>query len=301
MSGFLNVGQFAEADEAGQSWLTQFRKTVSSGATATNGWIDYSYFSGSPVANFYASSPLTAAVLDSDKGILVPTVTPALQHLSRFTVMTANTGSTANARQSLILLDYLMFYPFIDTDAAGELQACINYNPVLRPSLPTLPRYTSGYVMAVGQAASTTIGTFEFTYTNQSGVAGRVSPPCRTFAISGGGQLVSAEGAGASFQPFLPLAAGDSGVQKIESVTFTVGGGGLMALVIVKPLLYFTATQECRTTGGAAFGAADEWIALLHGPSPRIKNGAIVNIIGQGSQGSLATSQLIGTVETCWN
>jgi hypothetical protein len=46
-------------------------------------------------------------------------------------------------------------------------------------------------------------------------------------------------------------------VQSIQSVTFTAAGGGLMALVIVKPIFNGYVTQECRTTSGVAFGAAD--------------------------------------------
>jgi hypothetical protein len=42
-------------------------------------------------------------------------------------------------------------------------------------------------------------------------------------------------------------------------------------------------------------------MALIHGPATLIKNGAVLNFIGQGTQGSLASSQLVGTVETCWN
>ena len=62
MSGFSSVAQYADADLAGQTWTTQFRKTVASAATTTNGWIDYSYFAGSPSANFYASSPSVTSV-----------------------------------------------------------------------------------------------------------------------------------------------------------------------------------------------------------------------------------------------
>lgn len=301
MAGFTSVAEFAAADLAGQCWVTQSRKTVSSAATTTNGWLDYSYFAGSPVANFYASTPLTAAVLERDKGIYVPNVSPARQFINRAMVMTANTATAVNARQSLILADYLLFYPFIDTDAVGEQQDLVNYDAVDFPDVPSLPRYPSGYVVAVSQAASSAIGTFTFTYTNQDGVAGKVSQTCRTYVVSGGGQVVSAESAGASYLPFLPLALGDTGVQSIQSVTFTVGGGGLMALLIVKPILMYRVTQECRTTTGVAFGAADEWIALLNGPAPRIIDGAVLNYLAQGSAGSLASSQLISTLETCWN
>ena len=295
--GFANVKEYAAADELGQCWLTQFRKTVASAATTTNAWVDYSYFPGSPPANFYASSPSIAALIEADKGIKVPSV--STQHLKKFNVMTANTASTANARQRLILCDYLLYYPFIDTDAIGEVQTMTNTAD--DPLVPSLPRYTSGRVVAVAQSASSTVGTFTFTYTNQDGVSGKVSQASSTFVVAGGGQVVSADGVGASYNPFLPLALGDSGVRSIESVTFTAAGGGLMALVIVKPIFNGYVTQECRTTSGVAFGAADEFQSVINSAgAPPIKDGAVLNIIAEGTQGSLASSQLVGFIETLW-
>lgn len=294
MAGFVNVGEYAAADELGQCWVTSFRKTIASAATVTNAWIDYSYSPGSPPANFYASTPAAAALVEADKGFRLPAVSPKTQHLHRLNVMTANTASAVNARQRLVLCDYLLYYPFIDTDAIGEEQVLDN--------TVTIPRYTSGRVVAVAQSASSTIGTFTFTYTNQSGVAGRVSQATRTFVVAGGGQVVSANGAGASYNPYIPLAAGDSGVQSIQSVTFTGAGGGLMALVIVKPLFNGYVTQECRTTTGVAFGAADEFMSLIHSAgAPRIIDGAVLNFFAEGTQGSLASSQLVGFIETVWN
>lgn len=290
MSGFANVGEFANADLIGQCWLTQFRKTVASAATTTSAWIDYSYFAGSPPANFYASAPSVAAVIEADKGFRVPAVSPATQHLKSLNVMTANTASAVNARQRLILCDYLLYYPFIDTDAIGETQ--------VMDSTVTIPRYTSGRVIAVAQSAASTTGQFTMRYTNQDGVAGRTSQNSFTFAVAGGGQVVSADGVGASYNPYIPLQVGDSGVRSIESVTFTAAGGGLMALVIVKPLFNGYVTQECRS----ALGAADEFMSIIHAAgAPQIKDGAVLNIFAEGTQGSLATSQLVGVLETVWN
>ena len=75
-----------------------------------------------------------------------------------------------------------------------------------------------------------------------------------------------------------------------------------MALVIVKPLFFGHVTQECRTTTGVAFGAADEFRSVIDSAgAPQIKDGAVLNIFARGSAGSLASSQLIGQLETVWN
>lgn len=297
MAGFVNTAEYAQAREDGQTWVTQFRKLVASAASVTNAWVDYTYSGGSPSANFYASSPLESAEVETARGIYVPTVAPATQFLKNLMVMTASSSatSTANGRQQLILCDYLLYYPFIDTDAVGEEQTLT--------TAVTIPRYASGRVMAVAQSAASAIGTFTFNYTNQDGDP-KTSPANRTFVVAGGGHLVGAGGAGASYYPFLDLAAGDTGVQSIESVTMSVAGGGLMALVIVQPLLTAHVQQECRTTTSGnleSYGAASEFSSLIHHQPPRIIDGAVLGMLGCGFSGSLASSTLVGIIETIWN
>jgi hypothetical protein len=299
MAGFRNLRAWSDADNAGQCHFTSFRKAVSSTATTTNAWIDYSYFPGSPVANFYASEPLVAAELETSRGIRVPTVAPATQWLRNLKLMSAASSatSTTNGRQQIILADLLMYYPFVDTDAVGEQQD-------LTTSI-SLPRYTSGRVIGVGQSASSTNGLFTFTYTNQDGTPGRVSQACNTFVVAGGGQVVASSVQSAtSFHPYLALQGGDSGVQSIQSVTFTAGGGGLMALVIVQPILECFVTQESRrtTTGNLeSYGACDEFASVINHRPRQIKDGAVLNLFAAGHAGSLASSILAGMLETTWN
>lgn len=297
--GFAAVSEYAAADEAGRVWVSSFRKAVASAATTTNAWIDYTYFAGSPVANFYASSPLVAAVVESDKGIYHGgNVAPATKHVKNLMLMSAAASATGttNGRQEIALCDYLLYYPFIDTDAIGEEQVMDN--------TVTLPRYGSGQVVAVAQSASSTVGQFTFTYTNQDGVAGRVSPVNYTFIVAGGGQVVGASGTGASYNPFLYLQAGDTGVRSIESVTMSAAGGGLMCLVIVKPLLKSTVSQESRrTTSGnlESYGACTELLSLIHqAKPPRVIDGAVLGLLASGYAGSLASSILAGVLETIW-
>jgi hypothetical protein len=298
--GFRTVSEWAAAVDAGRSHVTTFRKAVSSSATVANDFIDYTYFAGNPPANFYASSPLEAAVIPAIRGIYLPNV--ANQVLHEITVMSAASSATAttNQNQRLLLADYLLYYPFIDTDAVGEQQDMTQ--------TVSLPRYTTGEgvrVMAVGQSAASTVGTFTMSYTNSDGVAGRVSQATFTKAITGGGTLVSSDSnVVAGSQPFINLQAGDRGVRSIESVTFSAAGGGLMALVLVKPLRNFYATQECRrtTTGNLeSYGAATQFESLLHAPPVEIEQGAVLGIIGLGNAGTLASSILAGVLETRWS
>lgn len=297
MSGFRNIKQFCDAVPDGKTWTTQFRKAVGSAATITSSYIDYSYFAGSPPANFYASTPLESAEIDLARGIYVPQVDT--QYLQNITVMSASSSatSTANQRQKMTLVDYLMYYPFFDSDAVGEDQDTSN--------TITLPRYSSGQVICIAQSASSAIGQFTFTYTNQDGVSGQVSPTIFTQIVAGGGQSANADISGGGFHPYLPLAAGDSSVKSIERVNFTVAGGGLLALVIVKPLKTFFCASECRreTTGTLNSVGAASWndSITMQAGAPEIKQGARLGIIAKGNAGSLASSTLIGTLTTVWS
>ena len=299
MAGFANIAAWANAPDLGRVHVTTFRKAVASAATVANDFIDYTYFSGNPVANFYASTPMEAAYVESNRGINIPNISG--QFLKSLTVMSAASSATGttNQNQRLCLADYLLYYPFIDTDAVGEQQDTIATN--------ALTRYTDGagvMMMAVGQSASSAIGTFTVSYTNQDGVAGRTSQATFTKIISGGGTLVSSSSnAVTGSHPFVGLQAGDTGVRSVESVTFTAAGGGLMAIVLVKPLFHFYSTQECRrtTTGNLeSYGAASQFESVIHRNPVEIKQGAILGVIGLGNAGSLASSILTGTLETIW-
>lgn len=295
---FANASAWAAAPDAGRYQITTFRKAVASAATVANDFIDYTYFSGNPPANFYASSPSVAAVVEAKMGINVPVRDQFIKSLTVMSAASSATGTT-NQNQRLLLADYLLYYPFIDTDAIDEEQVMDN--------TVTLPRYTTGarvQMMAVGQSASSTVGTFTVNYTNQDGVAGRTSQTTYTKVISGGGTLVSSSNnAVTGSHPFIGLQAGDSGVRSVESVTFSGAGGGLMAIVLVKPLFHFYSTQECRrtTTGNLeSYGAASYFETVTTVPTAEIKSGAVLGVIGLGNAGSLASSVLVGTLETVW-
>lgn len=296
MTGFRSVAEWANASDSGRVYLTTFRKAVASAATVANDFIDYTYFAGNPPANFYASAPLEAAFVEGIRGITVPNI--AGQFLKSITVMSAASSATGttNQNQRLLLADYLLYYPFVDTDAVGEQQDMVQSQAI--------PRYSGGQVMCVGQSASSTVGTFTMGYTNQDGTAGRVSQSTFTKVIAGGGVVVSSSNnAVTGSHPFVGLQAGDTSVKSIEWVNFSAAGGGLMALVIVKPLFHFYSTQECRrtTTGNLeSYGAASQFESVIHRNPVEIKQGAVLGVIGLGNAGSLASSVLTGALETTW-
>ena len=291
MSGFDNARSLLAAIDAGQTWISSFRKVPAATATITGQWFDYGYASGNPIPNYCAASPLVAATLEADKGIIVPRMSgSARQFLHRLTVMSA--GATSGT-QPLYLLDYLLYYPFVDMDAAGEDQAVDNST--------ALPRYTDGIgvqMMVVAQSPTVGGGRFSITYTDSDDVQ-RTTTSMFCGAAQPSGAIVSAVLATGGLTPFVPLEAGVKGVKRVDSVNFSVANGGLCAVVLVRPL---EVTQTLESVAVAGVGAAVEKEALrLRGGMVEIKDGAFLALIGQGVAGSLASSPLVGTIETFWS
>ncbi len=298
MAGFSNVSSYTEAYDSGQTWLTQFKKTVPSVTTTQNGYLDFSYFAGSPLANFYASTPLEAAYVATTRGIYVRSVSPAKQFLKNITFMAVDRlqNATEAARQEVMLCDYLMYYPFVDTGSLDQQDMTQSV---------TLPRYDYGRVMCVAQSSSGTTGQFTMNYTNQDGVSGRVSPNIFIRPATAGGLLINSDAAASGYTPFVQLQAGDTGVQSIESATFTASGGGLIALVIVKPLFKYFSYEGCRTQTSGVTGAYGSPVSIdtfIHHKVPvEIKDGAILNLLINAHGGSIPTTAHVGYIETIWN
>lgn len=291
MPGFDNARTLVAALDAGQTWVSTFRKVPAATATITGQWFDYGYASGNPIPNYYAASPLVAATLEADKGIIVPRLSgSARQFLHRLTVMSA--GATSST-QPLYLLDYLLYYPFVDMDAAGEDQAMTQ--------TATLPRYTDGIgvqMMVVAQSPTVGGGTFTITYTASDDVQ-YTTTAMLCGAAQPAGAIVSAVLATGGLTPFVPLNAGVKGVKRVDSVNFSVANGGLCAVVLVRPL---EVTQTLESVAASGLGAAVEKEALrLRGGIVEIKDGAFLSLIGWGVAGSLASAPLVGTIETFWS
>lgn len=131
---------------------------------------------------------------------------------------------------------------------------------------PALTRHTSGVGVMIGLTIYTIIGTtatsVSATYTNQSGVGSRVTPLVQIGATGFNG---------ANRMILLPLQAGDSGVQSVESVTLsasTVSAAGNFGVTLFKPL--YTICVE--STSGVSSGGFIT--GLSAGGIPTIENGA---------------------------
>lgn len=296
---FKTVKAWAASEDDGRSWLTFFRKVPASTATIAGQWFDYSTASGVPVPNYYASSPLVAATLEAENGIYVPEQT-SRRFIKRSVLMSAASGvtSTANRNQSLMLLDYLLYYPFVDLDAAGEEQVFEN--------TVTLPRYNDGVgvqIMVVAQAPTVGGGTFTVKYIDHNDVE-QTTESIFCPAAQPSGALVTSVAAAAGISPFVPLNINVRGAKRLVSVTVGVANGGLAAFVLVKPFQMVYVSEESRRPTSSpteSFGNAAETEQIrMRAGTDEIKAGAFLGWIGKGVAGSLASAPLVGMLETFW-
>lgn len=237
-----NLREAIEAEKS-RSWWTIHRK-VPSQATTAGIWFDLNMSSGNPKPFYYASSPGEAATLSSSNGGIFhgADVSPYKKYLRKLLVKGL---SATGLPMNLIMLDYLMYYPFIDMSDTTS-QEMVN--------AVTLPRNTTGEgvkIMAVLVAAGVGGQTFQVTYTNSAGVSGRQTVVTIMNTSTAIGNIISSQNANAAASgAFLPLQSGDSGVRSIESVQMISGPDvGLFTLVLVKPvtstcLLELTAPVE---------------------------------------------------------
>lgn len=281
--GFRNVAAIADAHESGRTRFCSFRKVPSQpGATAT--WSDGSMHGGNPPPNYYASTPLVAATLDGNKGLFHGSdVAPASLFLADWLLTTPSFGFVG----PYILMDYLLYYPFIEGDEGTE-QTMDN--------TVTLPRCTDGEgvrVMAVALAPTTGGGSFTFDYINQAGVLKTSPVQVCSFVSVGIATMINSKAAGAaSGGQFLTLANGDTGVRSVVSVLTSGNIGGLFALVLVKPLAGYS-IREINAPAEVSFPAM---MSIL----PRIEDGAYLNFIHQPGS-TLASTVLAGYCRFIWD
>lgn len=290
MTGFANARQLADAVDAGRYLYASFRKQ----ATQTTGagiWFDLSMSPGNPAPNYYIGSPNVFVPLkqSTDGGLRHGGGVNAAGQKKFLRKLMAMTPTSTAAPLACKLLDYIGFYGFIDESVLDE-QFLDNTTP--------LPRHAAGtgvQLMPVVVAGQTGGQTFTVNYTNQDGVAGRITPAVTMSTQAVNGTILHSLGAGAAYAnngPFLPLQIGDSGVRSVQSVTIGgVGDVGLFALVLVKPLAAFSlfgidaATEVDYFTDMAAM--------------PEIVDDAYLNFIALPN-GTLSGAPIHGLLETTW-
>lgn len=280
------INQLVQAELDGKERRYTWRKTPSQVTTAGL-WFDLSMSPGRPVPKYWFDAPPAIAkqiTYSADGGLEHGGgVSPSEKYLR----LTTGLATVATALPlTMILCDYLLYYPSIDDSVLDE--------QVLDNTV-TLPRYTDGegvQAIAVSVAGRTGGARFYFTYTNSDGVSGRTS---QTVYQNSAAALGTLQGNGRNTNiassAFIGLQSGDSGIRSIDSVFMLDADVGLMTFILVKPL----GTSVIR--GIDAVVEKDYF--LESGLVPRIYDDAYLSFLCL-PRGTLAATALMGDIKCIW-
>lgn len=285
-----NAGDLVDAELDGRVRTYEWVKNVTQTTTAGI-WYDLTGASGNPKAKqWFDAAPLTAQQIkqSTDGGIFHGGGVESSGYQKYIRFMRAACASATPLPMTLMLCDYLLYYPSIEDG---------NTDPQVMDNTLALPRYTDGdgvQMMAVTISSRTGGQTFSVNYTNQDGTAGRTSATVTQNAIAAPGSITTSQTntAGTTPGPFIPLADGDTGVRSIESVTMNGADTGFFALVLVKPL----ATTEIRGIDAPY----DKDFLLFASEMARVQDDAYLSPLALPN-GSLSGVAVRGNLKVIWN
>ena len=263
MAGFSSLDDFINATTVdGTFTRTDWNKNALPTTAQTAGlWYDLSCGAGNPGSDTaYGAGTNLAFQSLADTS----TTGPGIQHggnVSTDTKHIVNASAFSAAATSMpcvfMLVDKLGFYPVTTTTLTTNQTLD---NTVVFPT----GRHTNGqglraYVVCSSGAATTAMGAatpnIDITYTNQAGTAGKTTPtvlPQGNSAAPKGSIVYSGTGAG-KYGPFLPLAAGDSGIRSVQNFRLSASYlSGILNLVICRPLLTLPLTTGTRNARQAS-------------------------------------------------
>lgn len=219
-------------------------KTISTAQVAAF-WTNLGVFAGSEPASAYAGTSLTFVPTDDTWA------DGAFQHGGDVSTMTkhflyagANIVAAAGAPWFLMAVDQVGYVPITGTDVTGTTGRTITMTPIAATAAK-VDRYPNGVGLRAffsTEVAPTAGGPnmTAFGYKNVAGASKTCPVTVGMAATPVIGAVPHSGGAATRYAPFIPLAAGDTGISDLESFTFSGGtaytGSGQLVLHLVKPL-----------------------------------------------------------------
>lgn len=291
--GFNSFDDLIQKTSGGNITRTDWNKITGAVAYAAGRWYDFSMIGGYPVANAWAGTALTWKTCDETTGngtqiFGIPhggNVAALTKHLLNMSALSA--VATAVPGQ-LMLVDMQGYYPGINMNVATA--QTLTGSPTLR--------YTNGQgvraFLVPTVATGATAHNLSMSYTNQAGTSGRALPvtvSCTASATPG--HITHSGTAANNYGPFLPMAAGDTGIQSVQSVTLSAASlAGTAALVLAKPLVSIPLV---------AASIASERDLINQLPSlPQIKDGACLTWLYFAGAATAASTNFYGHLEMGW-
>lgn len=196
---------------------------------------------GIPLASVYTGSDLTFVPTDNtwaeDNLYNGADVSPATRH---FTSAGACVVAAAGAPWMIMAIDMVGFVPLTTTNVSTTGTKTVTMTPISNTTAK-VDRYPNGVGLRMFVAADTAMGanapTCIINYKDQGGAAGATTSFTSTASMTIGSLLNTGAAAG-KFNPFLPLAAGDTGVTDIDSLVWagTAHASGTVIIGLCKPL-----------------------------------------------------------------
>jgi hypothetical protein len=217
-----------------------YNKALSSVGTA-GAWTLLAGHPGTPVASTFAGADLTYVATDDTwgEGALYHggNVSPATKH---FLTAGAACVAAAGAPWYIQCIDLVGYVPLSGTNVSTTGTKTITMTAIGSGG-GTGDRYANGQGLRLFVAADTALGanapTCVINYLDTGGGAGATTTFTST-ASMGVGQLLNTGAAANKYNPFLPLAAGDTGVSDIVSLVWsgTAHASGTVIIGLCKPL-----------------------------------------------------------------
>lgn len=282
--GFSSVDDLVtEITTNGKYQSIRYQKTNSAGATSAAGRAHSMFtWTGIPAAGAYSGTAGVATQLTSTSTgalNLNGAVSPDTRHLLS---MSGYTPSTVITPATLILCDFLLYYP----------SCVVTGTPTTLNNTATLPRYTDGAGVMCFIEVQTALGAaspaLTLSYTDQAGNTGNSGLALTSPANSAPVSTLFQNNGGI----FLPLAGTDTGIRKIDSYTLASGTTGTVAFVLAKPLAEIPLM---------AANTATERDFLSQIPSlPEIEDGACLGFIAVIGAAMTVNQTIMGRVDYGW-
>ena len=215
-------------------------KTLASAGTAGH-WTCLAGHAGSPPAATFTGSDLVYVPTDDtwSEGILPHggNLDPATKH---FLSAGASIVAAAGAPWYLMAIDLVGFVPLSGANVSTTGTKTVTMTAISNTS-STGDRYPNGEGLRMFVAADTALGanapTCIVNYLDTGGGSGATTTFTSTASL-GVGQLLNSGTAANKYNPFLPLAAGDTGVSDIVSLVWagTAHASGTVIIGLCKPL-----------------------------------------------------------------
>jgi hypothetical protein len=219
---------------------TIYSKTLPAAGVA-GAWTDLGNAAGIPVANTWGAADLTFTSTDDTwaEGTLYKggDVSPATKH---FLSAGVSAVAAAGAPWFIMAVDQVGYVKLSGTNVSTIGSKVVTMTAI-GSSGAKVDRYPNGVGLQMYMSASGALGanapTCIVNYLDTGGLSGATTTFTSTASVASG-NIINSGAAANKYNPFLPLAAGDTGVSDIVNVTWagTAHASGTVILHLVKPL-----------------------------------------------------------------